>query len=146
MADNETQQRRRKSLKKFSYRGVDVADLINLSTEEFVPLLHSRGRRKFKSGINAKTQRFMAKLRKAKAEAGPDGKPAPVKTHLRNCMVVPEMIGNIVGVYNGKVFNAVDIRPEMVGKYLGEFSITYKPVKRKNANAKAAFSKMISLK
>ena len=38
------------------------------------------------------------------------------------------MIGSVVGVHNGKVFNQVEIKPEMVGHYLGEFSITYKPV------------------
>ncbi|GFN88639.1 40S ribosomal protein s15 [Plakobranchus ocellatus] len=52
-----------------------------------------------------------------------------VKTHLRDMIIVPEMIGSIVGVYNGKTFNQVEIKPEMVGHYLGEFSITYKPVK-----------------
>ncbi|KAH8068354.1 hypothetical protein JL721_6780 [Aureococcus anophagefferens] len=54
-------------------------------------------------------------------------KPEPVKTHLRDMIIVPEMIGSIVGVYNGKVFNGIEIKPEMVGHYLGEFSITYKP-------------------
>jgi small subunit ribosomal protein S15e len=43
-------------------------------------------------------------------------------------IIVPEMIGSIVGVYNGKVFNAVEVKPEMVGTYLAEYSITYKPV------------------
>jgi small subunit ribosomal protein S15e len=69
----------------------------------------------------------MKKLRKAKKEAGGD-KPQPVKTHLRDMVVVPEMIGSVIGVYNGKTFNQVEIKPEMIGHYLGEFSITYKPV------------------
>lgn len=37
-------------------------------------------------------------------------KPEVVKTHLRNMIVVPEMIGSIVGVYNGKTFNQVEIK------------------------------------
>ena len=44
-------------------------------------------------------------------------------------IIVPEMNGSIVGVYNGKTFNQVEIKPEMIGHYLGEFSISYKPVK-----------------
>jgi len=56
-------------------------------------------------------------------------KPAVVKTHLRNMIIVPEMIYSFVGVYNGAQFTNVEIRAEMVGHYLGEFSITYKPVK-----------------
>ena len=55
-------------------------------------------------------------------------KPVAVKTHLRNMIIVPEMIGSQVAVYNGKVFNLVLITADMVGMYLGEFSITYRCV------------------
>ena len=44
-------------------------------------------------------------------------------------LIVPEMINSQVAVYNGKVFNLVDVKPEMIGHYLGEFSITYRPVR-----------------
>ncbi len=37
-------------------------------------------------------------------------KPAVVKTHLRNMIVVPEMIGSVVGIHNGKTFNQVEIK------------------------------------
>jgi len=52
-----------------------------------------------------------------------------VRTHLRDAIVVPDMVGSQVGVYNGVTFNPVEIKPEMIGHYLGEFSITYKPVR-----------------
>lgn len=64
-----------------------------------------------------------------KRDAPPGEKPEPVRTHLRNMIIVPEMIGSIVGVYNGKTFNQVEIKPEMISHYLAEFSISYKPVK-----------------
>lgn len=44
-------------------------------------------------------------------------------------IIVPKMIGSMVGVYNGKTFNQIEIKPEMIGHYLAEFSISYKPVK-----------------
>ena len=44
-------------------------------------------------------------------------------------IIVPEMVGSVVGVYNGKTFNGIEIKPEMVGHYLGDFSITYRPVR-----------------
>ena len=44
-------------------------------------------------------------------------------------IILSEMVGNMVGVHNGKTFNQVKIKPEMIGHYLGKFSITYKPVK-----------------
>ena len=71
---------------------------------------------------------LIKKLRKKKKEAPANEKPDVVKTHLRNMVIVPEMTGSIVGVYNGKVFNTVEIKPEMIGSYLGEYSITYRPV------------------
>ncbi|KAF2069376.1 hypothetical protein CYY_006388, partial [Polysphondylium violaceum] len=43
-------------------------------------------------------------------------------------LIVPEMIGSVVGVYNGKVFNQFEIKPEMIGHYTGEFSLSYKTV------------------
>ncbi|KAI9310573.1 40S ribosomal protein S15 [Dichotomocladium elegans] len=92
-------------------------------------LVHARARRRFQRGLKRKPMGLIKKLRKAKKEAGPNEKPAIVKTHLRDMIIVPEMIGSVVGVYNGKTFNQVDIKPEMVGHYLAEFSISYKPVR-----------------
>jgi len=46
-------------------------------------------------------------LQKREAPAGE--KPEPVRTHLRNMIIVPEMIGSVIGVYNGKTFNQVEI-------------------------------------
>lgn len=48
-------------------------------------------------------------------------KPEPIKTHLRNMPILPEMVGSVIGVYNGKVYNVVEVKPEMIGKYLAEF-------------------------
>ncbi len=50
---------------------------------------------------------------------------------------MPEMVGNIVGVYNGKVFNPVEIKFDMIGRYLGEFSLSYKPTKHGKAGVGA---------
>lgn len=72
---------------------------------------------------------LIKKLRAAKKAAVANEKPAVVKTHLRDMIVVPEMIGSQVAVYNGKTFNTVEIKAEMTGHYLGEFSISYKPVR-----------------
>ena len=41
-------------------------------------------------------------------------------------IIVPEMIGSQVAVYNGKVFNLILVTADMIGQYLGEFSITYR--------------------
>ena len=44
-------------------------------------------------------------------------------------IIVPEMVGSQIDVYNGKIFSNFEVKPQMIGHYLGEFSITYKPVK-----------------
>lgn len=77
-----------------------------------------------------KYESLLKKLRKAKAVAAQtEGeKPKGVKTHLRNCIVVPEMVGSTVDVYSGKVFVPVEVKADMIGYYLGEFSLSYKPV------------------
>ncbi|BGO91203.1 hypothetical protein NBRC10512_001267 [Rhodotorula toruloides] len=129
-ADEAAAERRKaRTFKKFSYRGVELAQLLDLDSAAFTELVHARARRRFQRGLKRKPLALMKKLRKAKTEAQPNEKPAVVKTHLRDMIIVPEMIGSVVGIYNGKVFNSVEIKPEMVGFYLGEFSITYKPVR-----------------
>ena len=57
--------------------------------------------------IKHKYNRFYNKCKKSKKNCQPGEKPSVVKTHLRNCIVMPEMVGNFVGVYNGKLFNPV---------------------------------------
>ncbi|KAI9071951.1 hypothetical protein K1719_046096 [Acacia pycnantha] len=114
-------QPKKRTFKKFSFRGVDLDALLDMSTDELVKLFQARPRRRF--------QRAGRISLRQKREAPPGEKPEPVRTHLRNMIIVPEMIGSIIGVYNGKTFNQVEIKPEMIGHYLAEFSISYKPVK-----------------
>jgi ribosomal protein S19 len=61
-------------------------------------------------GLKRKPLALIKRLRKAKKEAPPMEKPAVVKTHLRNMIVVPEMIGSVVGIHSGKAFNQVEIK------------------------------------
>ncbi|XP_051130669.1 40S ribosomal protein S15 [Andrographis paniculata] len=133
MADVDTEvaaaQPKKRTFKKFSFRGVDLDALLDMSTDELVKLFNARARRRFQRGLKRKPMALIKKLRKAKREAPPGEKPALVRTHLRNMIIVPEMIGSVLGVYNGKTFNPVEIKPEMIGHYLAEFSISYKPVK-----------------
>ncbi|KAI1333273.1 40S ribosomal protein S15 [Xylariaceae sp. FL0255] len=56
-------------------------------------------------------------------------KPKLIKTHLRNMIIVPEIVGSVIRIYNDKVFNQVEIKPNIVSHYVAEFSISYSPVK-----------------
>merc|ERR1712066_319435 len=101
--------------------------------DELLDIMPARVRRKFKKGVKPAQMALLKKLLKRKKECKEiDGimqKPATVRTHLRTMVIVPEMIGSVCGVYNEKSYTTVEIKPQMIGHYLGEFSITYKPVK-----------------
>ena len=66
------------------------------------------------------------KLRKVKKNLAHGEKPVPIKTHLRNCIILPEMVGSVVGIHNGKEYVNVEIKFDMIGTYLAEYAITYK--------------------
>ena len=129
MADEASAElKKKRTFRKFTYRGVDLDQLLDMNNEGLMELFTCRIRRKFSRGLKRKPMALIKKLRKKKKEAPVNEKPDVVKTHLRNMIVVPEMTGSIVGVYNGKVFTQVEIKPEMIGHYLGEFSISYKVI------------------
>jgi ribosomal protein uS19 len=98
--------------------------LLDLDSEQLRDVVHARARRRINRGLKRRPMGLIKKLRKAKQEAKPNEKPDLVKTHLRNMLVVPEMIGSVIGIYSGKEFNQVEIKPEMVVHYLAEFSIS----------------------
>ena len=99
--------KRKRTFKKFQYRGVELDQLLDMPNEDFVKLVHARARRRFQRGLTRRPMALIKKLRKAKKETPPNEKPAVVRTHLRNMIVVPEMIGSVIGIYNGKVCTAL---------------------------------------
>jgi small subunit ribosomal protein S15e len=145
MAD---EQRKRRTFRKYSYRGVDLEDLIVMRGDELTVLFPARVRRRLTTrGLKRKHHALLKRLRKAKRLAPANEKPDAVKTHLRNMIILPEMIGSVIGVYNGKEFNHVEVKADMVGHYLAEFSITYKPVRHGKAGVGATkSSRFIPLK
>merc|ERR1712146_695914 len=114
--------KKKRTFRKYTYRGVDLDQLLDMNNEGLMELFTCRIRRKFTRGLKRKPMALIKKLRKKKKECPVNEKPDVVKTHLRNMVIMPEMTGSIVGVYNGKTFNQVEIKPEMIGHYLGEFS------------------------
>jgi len=118
-----------RTVRKYTYRGLQLEDLMGLKNEKLVELFGARQRRRFERGLKHKYQRFIMKLRKAKKNLGQGEKPPVVKTHLRNAIVLPEMVGSIVGVHTGKEFAGVEIKFDMIGRYLGEFALSYRPTR-----------------
>merc|ERR1712133_337942 len=126
---SEQQPKARRTFKTYTYRGVDLEQLLDMKHEQLAELFSARQRRRLSRGLKRQHESLLKRLRKAKKECPDLEKPSVVKTHLRDMIVFPEMIGSIVGIYNGKTFCQVEIKPDMIGHYLGEFAISYRPVK-----------------
>ncbi len=104
----------------FLYKGKTVEELQKMSLEEFAKLAPARERRSLLRGFNDLEKKFLEKLRTSEK---------PVRTHLREMVIIPEMLFKKVLVHNGKEWILVDIKPEMLAHRLGEFALTRKRVK-----------------
>ena len=110
-------QARRK--KEFLFRGFNMEDLLKMPFDKFLGLLPSRARRTYLRGLNYEQQLLFDKL--SAAEPG-----SPVRTHRRDLPIIPQFVGKTVSIYNGKEFKDVEIKPEMIGCFIGEFALTRK--------------------
>ncbi len=112
---------------RFHYRGYTLDELIKMNMDQYIQLLPARARRSLKRGLPPRQKKLLERLRRAH-RAKKRGKDLLTRTHIRDMIIFPEMVGLSIGVYNGKSFEIVDVKPEMIGKYLGEFSLTRKHV------------------
>ena len=123
--------------KEFTYRGKTLKELEGMSLEDFAKLCNSRARRSLRNGLD---KPFMKRLNRA-IEVRKGGKyPKPVRTHRRDLVIVPQMIGIPIGIYKGNSFDVVEIKPEMLGHFLGEMSLTRKKVSHGKAGIGATRS------
>ncbi len=104
------------------FRGKTMEELETISLEEFSALLKSRQRRALRRGLPKQQKKLLEKIRRAK------GKDKLIRTHSREMVILPEMIGAKLGIHNGKEFLIVTIDASMLGHRLGEFSQTRKKV------------------
>lgn len=110
--------------KEFRYRGYTVEQLDGMSTEAILQLLPSRARRSLNRGISDDKRKLLEDVRSQK-EGKLEGQ---IKTHARDMIILPVMVGATISVYTGKEFLAIQVKPEMIGHYLGEYAITNKKV------------------
>jgi len=101
-----------------TYKGHEVEELQEMSYEELAEIMDARARRKLNRGLREQEEKLLETV-KEKGQA---------KTHLRGMIVLPEMVGKTIEVYNGQGFSPVEIEEEMIGHYLGEFAKTRKKV------------------
>jgi len=128
--------------REFTYRGYTLQQLLEMPMDKFIELLPARQRRSLLRGPKEEHLKLLEKIRKAKRMMAEGKRPPRIKTHCRDMIILPEMVGVTVHVYNGKEFVPVEIKPEMIGHYLGEFSPTCKRVVHGAPGLKATRSSM----
>ena len=110
-------------VKEFTYRGLTKKELESLSLENMLRLFPARIRRSLTRGITDNKRKLINEIKMAKT-----GKNITIKTHIRDLVILPNMMDVTVNVFSGKEFMPVTITSEMVGHYLGEYIITNKRV------------------
>jgi small subunit ribosomal protein S19 len=103
--------------REFSYRGRTLEELRAMELPELAKILTARARRSIRRGFNVETTQFFERMRSTPLER-------VVRTHCRDALVLPEHVGRRVAVHTGKEFKEVEVRPEMIGHYYGEFALT----------------------
>jgi len=125
-------------LQEFTFRGKTLDELQKMDLKEFSKLCTARARRTLlRRGVDEK---IMKKIKKTKELLAQGKKVKPIRTHKRDMIIIPEMIGITFGVHNGKEFVPITIEKEMLGHYLGEFALTRKRVKHGKAGIGATKS------
>ena len=101
------------------FRGKKLDEIKAMSLQDFMQMVPSRSRRTMKRGFTEQEKIFLENLRSGEKDP---------KTHCRDMIILPEMLGKLIKVYNGKEFMPVAIEPEMLGHRLGEFAQTRRKV------------------
>src|SRR5450759_45555 len=91
----------------FSYRGHSLEELKDMDLDGLTQLFPARQRRKLKRELTEDQKKLLQKIRDGKA----------IRTHQRDMIVLPEMVGTTIGVHDGKTFASFEIMPEMIGHY-----------------------------
>lgn len=104
--------------REFTFRGHTIEELKAMSLDDFSELLPSRLRRSLSRGASAEQEKLY--------DAIQSGAQGPYRTHRRDIVILPFMVGKRFQVHSGKEFKDVDVQPDMLGHYLGEFALTRK--------------------
>jgi small subunit ribosomal protein S19 len=114
--------------KKFQYKGHELDKLRDMDIKEFSKVTTARIRRSINRGFTEAQKLLLEKVKIAKAQLIAGKEPKLLKTHCRDMVILPIMVGLKFGIYNGRDFVTVEIKPDMLGHVLGEFTYNRKRV------------------
>ncbi|PJE81536.1 30S ribosomal protein S19 [Candidatus Pacearchaeota archaeon CG10_big_fil_rev_8_21_14_0_10_32_42] len=116
--------------KDFTYKGKTLDELKTLDVREFAKLLKSKPRRSVLRQFQV-IEKFIKRSKK-KIDNG-----KKIRTHQRDLIVVPEMVGMKINIHNGNTFVPSDVIGEMLGHRFGEFAPTRPRIKHSKAGVGA---------
>ncbi len=111
-----------------TFRGYTEDELKNMDLNQFAKLVRARARRKILRGFTEAERKLLKDIEETKALMEQGKNPKPIRTHCRDMVILPQMLGLTIHVHNGKEFVPVKITIEKLGHRLGEFAITRKRV------------------
>ena len=137
--------------KEFTYRGLTLEELqaLPLFPPESDPdadcvlkYLPSRPKRSltrmWQKDYAEMNQKFLARIEKTEGT---------IRTHRRDMVVLPSFVGKTIAIHNGQGFLPINIKPEMIGHYFGEFAMTRSSVTHSGPGVGATkSSKHVALK
>ena len=103
--------------REFSLRGLSLLQLQAMPLGELAKVLTARARRSIHRGFTVEVQRFLEKIVE-------HPKDKPIRTHCRDALILPVHVGHRVAIHSGKEYKEIEVRPEMIGHYYGEFALT----------------------
>ena len=106
----------------FSFHGKNLEEIKSMSFDEFAKTLNSRERRSLlKRGMTDQQKKLLENIKKDPQKFH--------RTHVRDMVILPQMIGAKMAVFSGKDWQTLEILPDMIGHRLGEFTLNNKRVK-----------------
>lgn len=116
--------------KEYVYRGFKLDQLQQMGMDEFIDLLPSREKRSMKRGLSHPQKKLLERLESKDK----------VKTHAREMIILPNMVGKVISVHNGKDFVDVHVQADMIAMRLGQLVFTRKRLAHSNPGVGASRS------
>lgn len=127
---------------RIAFRGLTPSQLVGKEMDEYLKMITSRERRAIKR--NALDYRIL--IKKVNAHIASKST-KPIRTHIREAVILPHWVGLKFEVHNGKEWKPVFITANMLNHRLGQYSHTTKRVIHSDPGIRATRgSKFLAMK
>lgn len=104
------------------YKGMTLEELATQKMEDIAKLVPSRSRRVILRGFTPRQLKLIRDITAINSE----NQKKPIKTHEREMIILPQMVGKRISVHNGRDFVEIVPNVSMIGRRLGDYALTRK--------------------